>query len=91
MAAYSYKDVVHRADFEATKRRWEEVNGECDNDANYAGDYWCIAAQLLDEKDAKSDRIAAAIRAEQAGAGPWDPTNDVLARLLAVVEDGSHG
>jgi hypothetical protein len=59
MAAYSYKNVVYRGDFEAAKKRWEEANGECDGDSNYDGHNWLIAAQLLDEKDARIAELEA--------------------------------
>ncbi len=54
MAAYTYKEVCHRADFTAMDKQFEGKYGrEIDPDPNYDGDYWTVAADLLDAKDAR--------------------------------------
>lgn len=54
MAAYAYKEVCHRADFTAMEEQFQEKYGrEIDGDANYDGDYWTVAADLLDAKDTR--------------------------------------
>lgn len=96
MAAYSYKEVAHRADFAEAKKRWEEVNGESDDDPNYDGHNWYIAAQLLNEKDARIKELEAdqalgaqlcAILGEHVGEVPEEQVAgagavEVLKRLL---------
>ena len=73
MAYYSYKTVVYRKDFQEAITAFEEREKcKCDDDPNYSGDYWHVAALLLDQKD---DRIAelekenAALRAIVPGSG----------------------
>lgn len=65
MAAYSYKEVANREDFRAARDEWEKQTGnECDGDPGYDGDYWYVAAFLLDKKDAE----IAALKAQLAPA-----------------------
>ena len=58
MARYAYKDVVYRADFQALCEGFEAKYGrELDPDPNYDGDYWGVAADLLDAKDAEIEAL----------------------------------
>jgi hypothetical protein len=52
MAYYNYKRVVHRADFQELLS-WLNEEFDDDNPAGYDGHYWAVAADLLDEKDAR--------------------------------------
>lgn len=66
MAAYSYKEVTHREDFNAAigpamKAHWMEES-EFDGNSNYDGHCWLVAAYLLDQKDAEIERLKAEIR-----------------------------
>lgn len=53
MAHYAYKEVCYDIDydkFSELKARFEKENKrECDDNANYDGDYWLIAAMWIDE------------------------------------------
>lgn len=52
MAAYSYKDVVYRDDFQELIPEFEkQFRRECDQNSNYDGDHWLIADMLLEKKD----------------------------------------
>jgi hypothetical protein len=46
--------VTRRQDFQDLISSWEAAQGrECDHDAGATGDYWLIAAQLLDQLTAE--------------------------------------
>ena len=57
MAGYTYKEVCHRADFREIVKEWVEDGIEVDQDPNYDGDYWLIAAELLEKKDKKIQEL----------------------------------
>lgn len=65
MAAYSYKDVMYRDDFQAAVKPCMESLGFTESDfngeANYDGDGWTVAAFLLEQKDAEIMRLRAAV------------------------------
>lgn len=46
----SHRTVTQRQDFQNLIKSWEVTQGrECDHDAGASGDYWLVAAQLLDQ------------------------------------------
>ena len=63
MASYSYKDVCYRGDFQKLVATFKERHGsECDHDPSYLGDYWVVAGELLDEKDAQIATLNAKLK-----------------------------
>lgn len=65
MAAYSYKEVMFRADYTAAIKPAMEscfkTEADYDADAGYDGDGWTVTAFLLDQKDAEIERLKAAL------------------------------
>ena len=59
MGYYAYKSVVHRPDFQAELKRKQAEDGEFGDfdPAGYDGDYWIVAANLLNKKDARIARL----------------------------------
>lgn len=72
MAAYSYKDVVYRTDFqdaiEPAMIACLATRADYDGDANYNGDCWVVAAYLLEQKDARIAELDAAHNALETAA-----------------------
>lgn len=58
MAAYSYKEVCHRPDYQEAEVEWAQMYGqEPDGDPGYDGDCWWVTNFLLDKKDAEIARL----------------------------------
>jgi hypothetical protein len=66
MAAYSYKDVMYRADYQLAIEPCMKSIGctlaDYDGGANYDEDGWTVAAYLLDQKDARIAELEAMLK-----------------------------
>jgi hypothetical protein len=67
VAAYSYKEVMYREDFQAAIEPAMKSMGfeakDYEGEADYDGDGWLVAAFLLEQKDAEIAELEAAIQA----------------------------
>lgn len=73
MAAYSYKEVMHRTDYQnAIGPAMEHIGytiDDYDADAGYDGDGWIVAAFLIDQKDDEIRRLRDALQRIAVGDG----------------------